>query len=155
DEDPDDAGERPEEVRVEETDPLRDLRPRARDGHEPEEKRQRDHQEAQAVHRDVEPDTEARDPRPLGLDEPAGARRLDHRGRVQPDRGDEREVDAEREERDPAHETRALLVGEPRERAGNERDHDEPREDHRSSATATTMTSPASMPAAYHLSSPV
>src|SRR5690606_8348748 len=155
DKDPDDSGDRPEEIRVKEADPLRDLGPRAGYGHEAEEKGQRDHQEAQSVHREMEADTEAGNPRPLGLDQPAGAGRLRDRGGVQPDRGDEHEIDGDREQRDPAHEARALLLGDPREHARDERNDDEPSKDHRSKVTAITTTTPASMPAAYHLSSPV
>src|SRR5690606_6093539 len=149
DEDADDAGDRPEQIRVEEPDALADLGPRAHDRDDSQEQRQRDHQQAEPVHRDVEVDAEARNPGTRGLDQPARAHRRVDRGRVQPDRREQREIGAEREQRDPAAEPRALPLAEPRQRACDERDDDEPREDHRSSATASTITSPASTPAAY------
>src|SRR5690606_23082695 len=155
DEDADDAGDRPQQARVEEPDALANLGPRARDGDDPEEQCQRDHQQAEAVHREVEADAETRDPRQLGLDEPAGPHGRVDRRRVEPDRREQREIGAERKERDPAAKPRALPRAEPSEGAGGERNDDEPRENHRKSATASTTTSPASMPAAYQRSSPV
>src|SRR5690606_18206315 len=107
-EDADDAGDGPKEIRMEEADPRADLGPRARDGYDAEEQGQRDHQQAEPVHREMDADAEARDPRPFRLDEPAGTRRFRDGGRVQPDRRGEHEIDAEREQRDPAHEPRAL-----------------------------------------------
>ena len=68
--DADDAGEHPQQLEMEEADPILDLRPRGDHRHEAQEPGEQDEQQAEAVEAEMEPDAERIDPPDVDIGEP-------------------------------------------------------------------------------------
>ena len=66
----DDSRQNPHEVEVEKADSLADFRPGGQHGHDAQEEREQQHQQAKAIHRKMKVDAKARHPVPVHLIEP-------------------------------------------------------------------------------------
>src|SRR5215510_5903649 len=106
-----DSRQNPHQVEVKKADLLADFRPGGEHGHDAQEKREDEHQQAKAIHRKMKMDAKTRHPIPVQLIEPRlrGARL-----------GRQDEIDANRDERDPTRELRAPACREPGENASDQ-----------------------------------
>ena len=83
---------------MEEPDRLGNFIPGGQHGEDAEEEREHQKQEAQAVEREMKPDTKLRDPSPIGLLEPGMEARLEI---ADPQRQGEDEINQHSDQRDP------------------------------------------------------
>ena len=154
-EDADDAGEHPQQLEVEEADPILNLGPRGDHRHDAQERGEQHEQQAEAVEAEMEPDAERIDPPDVDIGEP-GPRRAVARSRTSdPQRDRDREIDADPGERDPARPAVAPAIGHPGDHAGDERHEDEPDQDHKKMTIVVMTSAPTVRPAAYQRTRPV
>lgn len=147
-----DTGEYPEQVQVEEAGGLRDFVPGSQHGEDAQEEREHQEQEAQAIEGKVKTDAELRDPRPIGLREPGMKARVEI---AYPQRQREDEIDQHGDQCDPASGRGAPARHHPRQDAGDQRNQDEPEQNHKNITIATNATAPPAIHAAYQRSLPV
>src|SRR5215470_13548607 len=142
----------PGKIEEKQADLLADFRPGGEHGHDAEEKREDEHQQAKAIHRKMKMDAKTRHPIPVQLIEP---RPRGARGFAGPDERRQDEIDANRDERDPTRELRAPACREPGENASDQQNANQIAQDHKKSTMAMNTTDPAAIPMAYQRTRPV
>src|SRR5215467_13712935 len=147
-----DCRQNPHQVEVKKADLLADFRPGGEHGHDAQEKREDEHQQAKAIHRKMKMDAKTRHPIPVQLIEP---RPRGARGSAGPNERGQDEIDANRDERDPTRELRAPACGEPGENASDQQNANQIAQDHKKSTMAMNSTDPAAIPMAYQRTRPV
>ena len=132
--DPDHATENPQQVEVEESDPLHDLLPRADHGHGAEQPGQRDHQQRQSVDRQMYLNAETWNPVGLPLQRPGvgGTFRRQAEVATDPQPQHHRQLEQHGAKRDPAWRLVAEAFGLPAQQAANEGDQYQPDQSHES-----------------------
>src|SRR6185312_10118091 len=141
--DADDALQRQHQSEMEEGHAFGDLAPGRDHRHDAEPEGKEDQQQAEAIQAEMKPDAELRDPRPIDLSKPCpveGDRSAVMR-RTQDQ--DQREIDRQTAERQPARQSTVAASAEPREQPADERREDEPEQDHANTRIAMRTMEPA------------
>src|SRR5215468_3960897 len=144
--------ENPQEIQMEESHRIRDLRPGGEYGHNAERKSQHQQQEAQPVQCQMEVNSELRHPGPIQFLKPGVRRRACITG---PEDQHNKEICENGENRDPTAKSRTHRRRSPCQHAPGDENDNDPKENHRKSAIAMNNTDPAAIPAAYQRILPV
>src|ERR1051325_3779536 len=116
---------------MKEPDPCFDLAPGSQYGHDAQQEREHDHEKAQAIDCQVEPDSQLRNPGPVGLYKPmSGASQALLACMLEPDLQREHKSQDVGTERNPASCKLTPASGSPGQQSGDERNQDEPDENH-------------------------
>src|SRR5690242_10420348 len=155
-EDAHDAGQDPHQIEVEKADALLNLFPGSQHGHNSQQEREHNHQQAQPVHRQMEMDAVLRYPGPVHLLEPLALRdERDFGGMLPPKGQGNHKINDHRRQRNDPRPERTDAPADLGENAGHEQNRDEPDKYHKNKTTARKMMEPAAIPAAYHRKRPV
>ena len=148
-EDAHDSGQRQHEAQVKRPYPLLDLGPRGADRRNPEEDRQGQKQQAQAIDSQMKAHPERLNPRIVKLMEPRPA------GCRGPGKDQQNRIHEQGGERHPAAGRPAPPAEHPGGHRPCERHDEQPQQDHKNTTSPTTMTAPAAMLATYHRTFPL
>ncbi len=156
-------GQDPEEVEVEEAHPVVDLAPGAPHGEDPQDRRQEDQDQGEAVHRQGEGDAEPGDPVPGEAGDPVAVRREGGGPRPEPESRRQHQVHRHGAEGHPARGRRATAGEGPRQEAAHEGHRHQGQEGHGSTPRRSarprirprSSTAPAASAAAYQRTRPV